>query len=186
MSKQKLLLLLPLLGLFSLVTPVLAEEFAEIIPLGATVVPPAALPPPGTKFNVLGRPSGKPDASVIFGERCAECHARGLFSPTLEQMSNLTTEEAHKELTWGVMMEFANGLDDFERWELAKYVTSLKTDEERDTRGHGMTMCKNTMPLVANPMHDWPGLSKDNRSSRVATNSQLSSETVKNLSLIHI
>ena len=41
-------------------------------------------------------------------------------------MSNLTTEEAHKELTWGVMMEFANGLDDFERWELAKYVTSLK------------------------------------------------------------
>ena len=56
-----------------------------------------------------------------------------------------------------------------------------KTDEERDTRGHGMTMCKNTMPLVANPTHDWPGLSKDNRSSRVATNSQLSSETVKDL-----
>jgi polyvinyl alcohol dehydrogenase (cytochrome) len=183
MSKQKLLLLVPLLGLFALVTPVLAEEFAEIKPLGATTVPPAALPPPGTKFNVLGRPSGKPDASVIFGERCAECHARGLFSPTLEQMSNLTTEEAHKELTWGVMMEFANGLDDFERWELAKYVTSLKTDEERDTRGHGMTMCKNTMPLVANPTHDWPGLSKDNRSSRVATNSQISSETVKNLKL---
>ena len=183
MSKQKLLLLVPFLGLFSLVTPVLAEEFAEIKPLGATVVPPAALPPPGTKFNVLGRPSGKPDASVIFGERCAECHARGLFSPTLEQMSNLTTEEAHKELTWGVMMEFANGLDDFERWELAKYVTSLKTDEERDPRGHGMTMCKNTMPLVADPKHDWPGLSKDNRSSRVATNSQINSETVKNLKL---
>ena len=33
------------------------------------------------------------------------------------------------------------------------------------------------------PKHDWPGLSKDNRSSRVATNSQINSETVKNLKL---
>jgi len=39
------------------------------------------------------------------------------------------------------------------------------------------------MPLVANPKHDWPGLSKDNRSSRVATNSKINSNTVKNLKL---
>lgn len=53
MSKQKLLLLVPLLGLFFLATPVLAEEFAEIKPLGATVVPPAALPPPGDRKSVV-------------------------------------------------------------------------------------------------------------------------------------
>ena len=184
MSYRHLLHLLPLFGiLLAATTPVSAEEFAEIKPAPATAVPPAPLPPPGTKFNVLNRPSGKPDAAKLFAERCAECHARAFFSPTLEQMSYLTAEEAHKELTWGVMMEFANGLDDFERWELAKYVTSFKTDAERDPRGHGAIMCTEKTPLVADPKHDWPGLSKSVRQLRLATNSELNSASVKNLKL---
>jgi len=161
-------------------TLVSAEEFAEIKPAPATNVPPAALPPADTKFNVLGRPSGKPDAVAIYNERCAECHSRGMFSPRVDQLSFLTTEEAHKELTWGVMMEFANGLDDFERWELAKYVTSFKPDSEK-VRGHGAKMCETNTPLVADPKHDWPGLSKDVRQHRVATNSDITSANVKNL-----
>ena len=98
MIKRNLLPLLPLLGILFTATLAAAEEFAEIKPAPATAVPPASLPPPGTKFNVLGRPPGKPSAPQIFAERCAECHARAFFSPTLEQMSYLTAEEAHKEL----------------------------------------------------------------------------------------
>lgn len=149
----------------------------------ATDMEAAPPPPPGTKFNVLNRPSGKPNAAVIYAQRCAECHARAFFSPTVEQMSNLTPEEAHKELTWGVMMEFANGLDDFERWELAKFVTSFKTDEERDPRGHGAKMCEDNTPLVADAEHDWPGWSKDNRFHANATNSKFTAASVKNLKL---
>ena len=149
----------------------------------ATDMEAAPPPPPGTKFNVLNRPSGEPNAAVIYAQRCAECHARAFFSPTVEQMSNLTPEEAHKELTWGVMMEFANGLDDFERWELAKFVTSFKTDSERDPRGHGAKMCEDKTPLVADAEHDWPGWSKDNRFHANATNSKVTADSVKNLKL---
>ena len=174
MSNRRLLHLLTLLTLFGYL-------FAATS--AATDMEAAPPPPPGTKFNVLNRPPGKPNAAVIYAQRCAECHARAFFSPTVEQMSNLTPEEAHKELTWGVMMEFANGLDDFERWELAKFVTSFKTDEERDPRGHGSRMCEDNTPLVADAEHDWPGWSKDNRFHANATNSKFTADSVKNLKL---
>ena len=163
--------LFPLFGILFVATSVSAEMAAA---------PP---PPPGTKMNVLNRPSGEPKAPKIYADRCAECHTRAMFSPTLKQLSNLTAEEAHKELTWGVMMEFANGLDDKERWELAKYVTSHKTDSERDPRGHGVKMCKDKTPLVADAKHDWPGHSKDNRFHQNATHSKFTAASVKNLKL---
>ena len=164
MSNRHLLHLLTLIGILFAAMSVSADMEAA---------PP---PPPGTKFNVLNRPSGEPNAARIYAQRCAECHARAFFSPTVQQMSNLTTEEAHKELTWGVMMEFANGLDDFERWELAKFVTSFKKDSERDPRGHGAKMCKDKTPLVADAEHDWPGWSKDNRFHANATNSKVTAD----------
>ena len=86
-------------GILVLGVPALAEEFAEVQPAGPMLMSPAALPPEGTKFNVLGRPSGEPNAAEIYNVRCAECHSRAMFSPNLMQLSNLTAEEAHKELT---------------------------------------------------------------------------------------
>ena len=124
-----------------------------------------------------------PDAAKLYVERCAECHSRALFSPDLNALSNLTAEEAYKDLWWGVMAQFANGLDDQERWELAKYVTSHKPESEKDARGHGVKMCKDKKPLVADAKHDWPGLSKDNRFHRHATNSKFTAAGVKNLKL---
>ena len=124
-----------------------------------------------------------PDAAKLYAERCAECHTRAAFSPSLEALSNLTAEEAHKELWWGVMQQFTNGLDDHERWELAKFVTSHKPDSEKDPRGHGVTMCKDKTPLVPDAKHDWPGLSKDNRFHRHATNTKFTAAGVKNLKL---
>ena len=127
--------------------------------------------------------SGGPDAEKLYAERCAECHTRAAFSPDLNALSNLTAEEAHKELWWGVMQQFANGLDDHERWELAKFVTSHKPESEKDARGHGVKMCKDKTPLVPDAKHDWPGLSKDNRYHRHATNSKFTAAGVKNLKL---
>ena len=69
MSKQKLLLLVPLLGLFffgdASVSRRIRRNQTSWSYSSASGCSPAS---PGTKFNVLGRPSGKPDASVIFGE----------------------------------------------------------------------------------------------------------------------
>jgi polyvinyl alcohol dehydrogenase (cytochrome) len=44
-------------------------------------------------------------------------------------------------------------------------------------------MCDTKTPLVPDPKHDWPGLSKDVTSLRLATNSEINSNTVKNLKL---
>ena len=92
------------------------------------VLPPLSLP----------RPRGHPQARRT-GDRHAHPPAserRVPLCPGQGPLSNLTPEEAHKELWWGVMMQFANGLDDQERWELAKFVTSHKPDSEKDVRGY--------------------------------------------------
>ena len=81
---------------------------------------------PGAKVNVLGR-SGEPDAAKLYAERCVECYGRAGFSPDPENLSNLTVEEAHKELWWGVMMQFTDGLDDQERMVLVPSLLSFNT-----------------------------------------------------------
>ena len=90
----------------------------------------------GRVSHPAAKKSEGPDAANVRGAG----HSRALFSPDLNALSNLTAEEAYKDLWWGVMAQFANGLDDQERWELAKFVTSHKPDNEKDPRGHGVKM----------------------------------------------
>ena len=51
----------------------------------------------------------------------------------------MTAEEIHKELWFGVMAQFANGLDDAKRWTIAKWIAAQKP--EKDTRGSGVALC---------------------------------------------
>ena len=111
------------------------------------------------------------DGATLYAENCIECHGRAAFSPSLPNMANMTAEEIHKELWFGVMAQFANGMDDAKRWTIAKWIAGHKP--EKDTRGSGVTMCKDKSPLVPDAEYDWPGLSKDNRYNRHVTNAQL-------------
>ena len=119
------------------------------------------------------------DGAALYAEHCIECHGRAAFSPSLSGLSNLTAEEIHKELWFGVMAQFANGMDDAKRWTIAKWIADHKP--EKGTRGAGVTMCKDKTPLVPDAEHDWPGLSNDNRYNRHVTNAQLTAAGLANL-----
>ena len=119
------------------------------------------------------------DGAALYAEHCIECHGRATISPSLTALSNMTAEEIHKELWFGVMAQFANGLDDAKRWTLAKWIADHKP--EKGTRGAGVTMCKDKTPLVLDAEYDWPGLSKDNRYNRHVTNAQFTAAGLANL-----
>ena len=123
--------------------------------------------------------SNGPDGAALYVEHCIDCHGRAIISPSLPALSNMTAEEIHKELWFGVMAQFANGMDDAERWTIAKWIAGHKP--EKGTRGAGVTMCKDKTPLVPDAAHDWPGLSNDNRYNRHVTNAQLTAAGLADL-----
>lgn len=122
-----------------------------------------------------------PDPAALYAEHCIACHGRAAFSPALDGMSNMTAEEIHKELWFGVMAQFANGMDDAERWAVSKWIADQKP--EKDTRDSGVSLCTSAKALKADPARDWPGLSKDNRFSRNVENAGLTQERVRNMSV---
>ena len=119
------------------------------------------------------------DGAALYAEHCIECHGRATISPSLSALSNMTAEEIHKELWFGVMAQFANGLDDAKRWTIAKWIAGHKP--EKGTRGPGVAMCKDKTPLVPDAEHDWPGLSNDNRYNRHVADAQLTAAGLKDL-----
>lgn len=121
------------------------------------------------------------DGAALYAEHCVACHGQGAFSPSVIALANMTAEEIHKELWFGVMAQFANGLDDAKRWTIAKWIAAQKP--EKDTRGSGVALCKKTTPYVADPAHDWPGLSNDNRFTRHVSKPELSAADVKGIKL---
>ena len=106
------------------------------------------------------------DPATLFAENCIECHGRAAFSPPVSGLANMTAEEIHKELWFGVMAQFANGLDDAKRWAIAKWLADQQPAKE--PRVSGVPMCKKSAALSPDPEHDWPGLSNDNRFNRHA------------------
>jgi polyvinyl alcohol dehydrogenase (cytochrome) len=124
--------------------------------------------------------SGKElDAAALYAENCVACHGRAAFSPSLPRLANMTAEEIHKELWFGVMAQFANGMDDAQRWAVSKWIADQKPD--KDTRESGVPLCEKRTALRPNPEHDWPGLSNDSRFSRHVRNASLTEAQVKGM-----
>ena len=119
------------------------------------------------------------NGAALYAEHCIECHGRAAFSPTVAALSNMTAEEIHKELWFGVMAQFANGLDDAQRWTVAKWIADQKP--EKDTRGSGVALCEKSTPLVPDAEHDWPGLSNDNRFDRHLAKAKFTAATLKDI-----
>lgn len=120
------------------------------------------------------------DPAALYAEHCVECHGRAAFSPPLSGLANMTAEEIHKELWFGVMAQFANGLDDARRWAIAKWIADPKPVKE--PRASGVPLCEKTTPLKPDPEHDWPGLSNDNRYNRYV-DASFSAAQVKGIQL---
>lgn len=125
--------------------------------------------------------SGGLDGAALYAEHCVDCHGRGAFSPSTAALANMTAEDIHRELWFGVMAEFTTGLDDAEKRTIAKWLAAQQP--EKDTRDSGVTLCDGGAPLKPDPQHDWPGLSKDNRFSRHVRGSELSAEGVQGITL---
>ncbi len=104
------------------------------------------------------------DPAALYAENCIECHGSGAFSPSLSELANMTAEEIHKELWFGVMAQFDNGLDDGRRWAIAKWIADQQPVKE--PRVSGVPMCEKSTALKPDPDRDWPGLSNDNHFNR--------------------
>ncbi len=126
-------------------------------------------------------PTSAHDGGALFGEHCAHCHAAPTFAPPLVDLTYLTEEEIRKELWFGVMAEYTNGLDDGTRQAIAKWIADQRP--EKDTRDSGAVMCEEHGGLTPRPEHDWPGLSNDNQFTRYVQNATLSREKVQGIKL---
>lgn len=93
----------------------------------------------------------------------------------------MTAEEIHKELWFGIMAEFTNGIEDGERQAIAEWIADQKPD--KDTRESGVPMCTAQATFTPNPAQDWPGLSNDNRFNRHVADARLSREQVQGIKL---
>ena len=122
-----------------------------------------------------------PNPSEIFAEHCLDCHGRAALSPTTGSLSNMTADEINKELWFGVMQQYANGLDDGERRAVAKWIASQ--EPEKDTRESGVQMCETSAPLKPDAAHDWPQLSRDILFNRHVDDHSLTADRVEGIKL---
>ena len=79
------------------------------------------------------------DPAALYAQHCVECHGRAAFSPPLSGLAKMTTDEIYKELWFGVMAQFVNGVDDAKRWAIAKWIADQ--DPNKDTRESGVPLC---------------------------------------------
>lgn len=135
------------------------REIPSALPIGLVLLSIATLPTGATDAAENGY-----DPAALYAENCIECHGRAAFSPPLSGLANMTAEEIHKELWFGVMAQFANGLDDAKRWAIAKWIADQQPVKE--PRVSGVRMCEKSTALKPDPDRDWPGLSNDNRFNR--------------------
>ncbi len=121
------------------------------------------------------------DGATLYAEHCVHCHGPATFAPPLDALSKMTAEEIHKELWFGVMAEFSNGIDDAQRWAIASWIAARNS--AKDTRASGVPLCKASTPLQPDPAHDWPGLSNDNQFKRHVADAALTQQRVQGIQL---
>ena len=119
------------------------------------------------------------EPAALYAQHCVECHGRAAFSPPLSGLAKMTTDEIYKELWFGVMAQFVNGVDDAKRWAIAKWIADQ--DPNKDTRESGVPLCEKSGALKPDPAHDWPGLSRTNRYDRHVADSSLTAARVRGI-----
>lgn len=117
----------------------------------------------------------------VFAAECAACHSGTTYGPDLDGLSNMSAEDIYRELWYGVMAQFVNGMDDGDRTAVSKWIADRKPD--KDTRDSGVPLCEKSAPLTPNPAHDWPGLSNDNRMNRHVQMAGLSVNRIRGIKL---
>jgi len=116
----------------------------------------------------------------VYAETCADCHSGKTYGPDLAKLTNMSAEDIYRELWYGVMAQFVNGMEDADRWAVSKWIAGQKPN--KDTRESGVPMCETHDKLKADPLHDWPGLSNNNRFNRHVDNG-LTAERVRRVRL---
>ena len=118
--------------------------------------------------------------AAVFAETCAACHSGATYGPDLAGLTNMSAEDIYRELWYGVMAQFVNGMEDADRWAVSRWIAGQKPD--KDTRDSGVPLCATSGKLKPDPAHDWPGLSNNNRFNRHVDNG-LSAERVSGIKL---
>ena len=135
-------------------------------------------------FHVIAHAADEavaPDPAALYAEHCIECHGRAAFSPSIDKLANLTAEEINKILWSGSMQMFAQGIDDGQRWAIAKWIAAHNSD--KDTRASGVQTCKTSAPLKPAPDRDWSTLARDLGFTRHVPDDSLTAERVKGIRL---
>jgi polyvinyl alcohol dehydrogenase (cytochrome) len=122
-----------------------------------------------------------PDGAALFHEHCGHCHVAPSFSPPLSGLARMTADEIHKELWFGVMAEFTNGIEDGERQAIARWIADQQP--QKDTRESGVPACGAPAKLTPDPAHDWPGLANDNHFTRHVAQADLTRAQVQGMKL---
>ena len=131
--------------------------------------------------NTLADDAAPHRGATVFAESCAACHAGATYGPALAGLSNMYAEDIYKELWYGVMAQFVNGMEDADRWAVSNWIADQKP--EKDTRESGVPLCEKPGALKPDPAHDWPGLSKDNRMTRHVTDTSLTADRIRGIKL---
>ena len=125
--------------------------------------------------------SGAPDPAALYAEHCIECHGRAAFSPAIDKLANLTAEEINKILWSGSMQMFADGIDDGQRWAIAKWIAGHNPD--KDTRASGVSECTTSAPLKPAPDRDWATLARDLGFTRHVPDDSLTADRIRGIRL---
>ena len=125
-------------------------------------------------------PSTHDRGATVFAESCADCHSGATYGPDLAGLANMSAEDIYRELWYGVMAQFVNGMEDADRFAVSHWIAAQQP--EKDTRESGVPLCEKRSKLKPDPAHDWPGLSNNNRFNRHVDNG-LTAERVRGIKL---
>ena len=99
----------------------------------------------------------------VFVERCAQCHSSEVIEPKVAGLAKLTPEDIYRSLWSGVMREAAVGLNDAERWAVARYLGGLAPEKPSAEVSNFCASEALTRDVVAG---SWAAWAPDARNSR--------------------
>ena len=53
----------------------------------------------------------------VYAETCADCHSGTTYGPDLAKLTNMSAEDIYRELWYGVMAQFVNGMEDADNFQ---------------------------------------------------------------------
>jgi hypothetical protein len=108
-------------------------------------------------------------AGQTFATRCAACHAKGDLTPLPNQLKKLSPKEIYAALRYGVMQEYALGIDDGAMHALAQFLGDPDAERKRPANG-GAMLCSGNKS-IGKSASAWPGWSLDTSNARCVARS---------------